>query len=98
MIAVHWAAGILEGEGCYRNTKYTQQVWVTNNDLWVLEKLRHYFGGMINARKKYDNPNWKQSYLWRLSGPRARGFMLTMYSLMSPRRQEQIRKGMALEF
>ena len=60
-------------------------------DLWMLEKLKELFGGTISHRKRSGISN-KDYRLWRISGARARGFAMTIYKFLSPRRQEQLRK------
>jgi hypothetical protein len=87
-----WAAGIFEGEGCCGYTsrqKNCQEVIVVQKDTWVLEKMQELFGGTICARKagSIGTP----SHRWKVSGPTARGFLMTIYSFLSPRRKEQVK-------
>ena len=81
-----WAAGIWEGEGnisrgseCWR-----QRVCVVQKDTWILHKLKDLFGGSIYRSDQ-------RCSAWYVSGPRARGFIYTIYSWLSPRRREQVR-------
>lgn len=82
---IRWAAGFFEGEGAvnYRN----RNAQISQKDPWTLEHLRALFGGSIYKEKRRES-----SYVWNICGPRARGFLQTIYGLLSPRRQEQIRK------
>jgi hypothetical protein len=50
-----------------------------------LERLRAMFGGTIRSRPIHQ---------WRASGKRALGVMLTLFVLMSPRRQGQIKEAL----
>jgi len=82
---IYWAAGIYEGEGTCNNPKNSEKVAVSQKDTWLLYRLQELFGGAIY-------PDHKPCSVWNLSGARARGFLQTIYMLLSPRRQEQIRK------
>ena len=83
-----WAAGLYEGEGScavYGHAKMTQK------DSWALQQLRAYFGGSIG---RYGQGSGHKYFHWSLSGTMGRGFLMTIYSLLSPRRQEQIRRNL----
>jgi len=89
-----WAAGIFEGEGsCQRSGrgKGTQTLYVPQKDAWVVERLRALFGGRLTQ------PPSVGVYRWTLTGARARGFLLSIYGLLSPRRQIQVRKALSGE-
>jgi len=80
-----WAAGIYEGEGNINGRGYHGTcVRVSQKDTWILERLRALFGGSVSGRRD----GCRQ---WSVSGARARGFAMSVYGLLSPRRQEQIR-------
>lgn len=81
---LEWAAGFIEGEGSFPNMKHPR-VCVTQKNLEPLQRLVRLFGGRIYSVKNRD---WA---IWQISGPRARGVMMTLYSLMSKRRRGQIR-------
>lgn len=99
-----WAAGFIEGEGCYGRSggfgdASTERVQVAQKDPECLYRLQAMFGGRIgfqnscysNLITKPDAPSDKIPF-WIVSGGRARGAMLTMYSFMSERRKAAIRK------
>jgi hypothetical protein len=90
---IAWAAGIYEGEGtCYRKEGHCQ-VRVIQKDRWMPERMRDLFGGGVTpfARAK----GLSKDYLaWNASGARARGFLQTIFPLLSPRRQTQALKAM----
>jgi hypothetical protein len=83
---IYWAAGIYEGEGTCKHKPGTL-VSVSQKDTWILLKLKELFGGTVSVHDKV-----KKSSHWQISGPRARGFLMTIYSLLSPHRQARIRE------
>ncbi len=85
MAEIYWAAGIFEGEGHvdWYHSQSTRLV-VTQKDTWVLHKLQYLFGGLV-----YGRPD-RYISRWSITGPRAQGFVMTIYSLLSPRRQSQV--------
>jgi hypothetical protein len=81
-----WAAGIYEGEGsCYYG--HTEQASVAQKGLWLTSKLQALFGGSVCVCAD-------DLHVWQVYGARARGFLMSIYGLLSPRRQEQIRKAL----
>ena len=90
---IAWAAGIYEGEGSVaRLRKNGIQVQVGQKESWLCDRLRDRFGGSVLKREMNDQP----FFTWAVSGARARGFLLTIYTLMSPRRQDQIVEAVSL--
>jgi hypothetical protein len=89
---LRWAAGFLEGSGSF-SFKSSLALTGTQADKWPLDRLREMFGGTIKAAGKPVN---KQVLSWYLHGHRAAAVMMTLYCLMSPRRQEQIRSALAI--
>ena len=87
---IYWAAGIYEGEGSCANTGRSEFASVDQKDPYLLYIMRDFFGGRI-----YKYPN-QICHRWAIFGARARGFMQTIYILLSPRRQKQIRKVMKI--
>lgn len=71
-----WAAGIIEGEGCFifskdkRNNHHTTAVQVEMTDEDVLKRLQALFGGTIITSnypsKLIKNPNGKPSWRWKV--------------------------------
>lgn len=91
---IAWAAGFLEGEGYFGATQGSNgygvsRVSAVQQQKWPLEKLQKLFGGTISARPAYRST--KPYFRWYIHQARARGVMMTIYSFMSVRRQEQIR-------
>ena len=92
---IAWAAGIYEGEGyCQHRPKMTTTVRVAQKDEWLCPKLRDLFGGSVRtyrARCKPGSDEFRTYHAWDVFGPRAIGFLMTIYKFLSPRRQAQIR-------
>ena len=99
---VAWAAGIFEGEGHARLSNNSANVRIGQKDAWLVERLAALFGGTIRfpregALSKINGrvyPN-EQKY-WDLTGSRARGFLMTIYKFLSPRRQAQARNALGI--
>ena len=89
-----WAAGFLEGEGCFHASRTCFQVSANQVQREPLAKLQKLFGGRINLKSKNLRGNESPCHAWTLTGHRAAGLMMTVFLLMSPRCQEQI--GIAL--
>lgn len=106
MIAVKdivWAAGFLEGEGSFSLNSGTAQIQCEQVQRQPLEKLRRLFGGKIALRKRnHQNPIRSGTrriieqpiYQWWLCGHRAAGVMMTIFDMLSPVRQEQVKKAL----
>lgn len=87
LLQLAWAAGIFEGEGsCVPVNKSSCQVNVSQKDRWVCDRMKALFGGSITERKMNGQP----FYDWHIHSARARGFLMTMFTFLSPRRQEQV--------
>lgn len=94
-----WLAGFLEGEGSFaatggRGKKHCEMVSARQVQREPLERVISLLGGRIYSHTP-KNPNAQPAHDWVVSGSRARGVMFTLYPLLSPRRQEQIRDVMA---
>lgn len=91
---VAWAAGFIEGEGCfYKHPQGGLTLIVTQVDRAPLDRLMRFFGGAVY--KMHDNRRNRQgSWQWHTHGPRARGIMFTLYIFLSQRRRFQIRKAL----
>lgn len=96
---IGWAAGFMEGEGCFTHTggrtAYgSERVQASQVNREPLERLLALFGGRVIERQ--NNPRGFGGRgagvinVWQVNGTRARGVMLTLFSLMSERRKGQI--------
>ncbi len=91
---IAWAAGIYEGEGTAARSssgRGCEKLAVSQKDMWLLERLRYLFGGSI-VKHGTDS-----CHLWLVTGARARGFAMTIYTFLSPRRQTQIKRAFGKE-
>jgi hypothetical protein len=99
---IGWIAGFIEGEGSFcgrRKSHRTETVTVTQVQREPLERMTRLLGGTIHSRPRHHSqPVGQPYYTWQASGARARGVMLTIFSLMSPRRKGQIRKALTGEY
>lgn len=85
---IAWMAGFLEGEGSFTFRGRNTCISVMQVQRWPLDQLQEYVGGRLYTTITHNRP----IHVWNMSGPGAIGLMMTVYPLMSPRRQEQIRK------
>jgi len=87
-----WAAGFYEGEGSsfYSATARSHRIVINQVEREPLERMVAYFGGHIHAIPAHRTslPSWR----WQCYGALARGLMLTLYALLSAKRQAHIRK------
>jgi len=89
---VYWAAGFLEGEGCFlgpNRSRRSHSVSAGQVNRQPLRDLQDVVGGRIRlARKAKPRSNIFQ---WVVYGARARGLMMMVYPFMSNVRKDQIR-------
>ena len=55
----------------------------------MCDRLRTLFGGSIHERTNGDG------FSWHIHGARARGFLMTVFTFLSPHRRAQVRKALA---
>lgn len=89
---IYWAAGFLEGEGCFRMASKSPTITAAQVQKDPLFRLKNMFGGFLPPGSKPYTKNASVAYLWRIHGVGAISIMMTLYSLMSPKRKEQIKK------
>lgn len=97
---LYWAAGFLEGEGNFQRHRRSGVVGGTNTDMEPIGRLRLMFGGSVLVREPQTNGSVVGRlpiYHWHASGPRAAGIMLTLYCLLSQKRQAEIRHALLME-
>lgn len=98
---IYWAAGFLEGEGCFgaygRGKSSGRGLIVATSQTHEhqpIYRLQELFGG-ITRHVTPKLPSKSKPYLaWRAQGQEAAGLMMTIYSLMSPRRKQQIKEAL----
>ena len=98
---LHWAAGFLDGEGSFgfrmsprKNGSTIGSLTVAAKQVYLpsLEKLQRLFGGGISGYTRYTGHSINS---WALSSARAAAVMMTLYVLLSPYRQGQIRSALS---
>ena len=97
---IAWAAGFLEGEGAfYAERTGCERVQARQVQLQPLLRIQELFGGSLQLRKNnrrgFGLTTAQPINEWRCSGSRARGIMMTLYPLLSPQRQQQIRTALS---
>lgn len=104
---IYWLAGLLEGEGCFqayetrnvrRQRTVTLSVRMTDQD--VIEQvaclLRLHNEHIHIHTARPQKAHYKYQYICAVGGTRAIQWMMTLYPLLGQRRQEQIRRCIAV--
>jgi len=96
---LYWAAGFLEGEGCFqaatvKRKKYKDYYGLSIQARQVqrepLKRLQKLLGGAIYKYKHSNGGNHNDYHLWQSYGAHSAGLMMTLWTLMSPKRRQQI--------
>ena len=92
---LEWAAGFLDGEGHFgtRVKDFMPRVTACQKDEWALMRLSRMFGGKVSYHAP-QKAHWQPTYRWEHRGRRGAAIMMTLYSLLSPYRQKQIREAL----
>lgn len=85
-----WLAGFPEGEGSFVKNATTERVEARQVNKAPLDLVQALLGGSVKLEPRTGNRS--DIWVWNSFGPRARGVALTLYCLLSPKRQEQIRR------
>lgn len=94
---LYWAAGFIEGEGSFSSTLVTPSrainwrimIGVVQVQRQPLERLERLFGGSIGVKSEASGSHSK-TFVWFISGRKAAAIAMTLWSILSPRRREQI--------
>jgi hypothetical protein len=87
---IAWTAGFIEGEGYFSQIRNCAHLEVSQVEKEPIEKLHQLFGGTILLVHRKQPTVEKDYYRWGIYGPNAIGLMMTIYDLMSPKRQQKI--------
>jgi len=91
-----WLAGFLEGEGSFSGPRGNTRVVAWQVQAEPLEHVQRLIGGKIRYLRRHTaKAAHSDVHTWWITGPHARGVMMTVYSLMSPKRQGQILEALA---
>jgi hypothetical protein len=86
-----WLAGLLEGEGSFTDSRGSVSIQVTMTDSDIIERAAAILG--VDTRKSWQpKGNRKRVYGCYVLGPRAVGWMMTLYQFFGERRQRRIRE------
>ena len=86
-IDLYWAAGFLEGEGCFGAYPIQPLVTACQVAREPIDQLQRIFGGTISCARRATQ---KDQWVWKVYSRRAAAVMMTLYVLLSPRRQTKI--------
>lgn len=86
-----WAAGFLEGEGCFSSIRGSARILAVQVNREPIDRLLSVFGGATRLYTRTRTPQWRPVWNWYVSGSRARGVMFTLYPMMTTKRKGQIR-------
>lgn len=92
---LEWTAGFLDGEGSFGFYNGSVRVCAHQVQKWPLERLQKMFGGSLKLVKRQGFKP-REIWAWNVSGPIASGLCMTIYSLLSPRRQEKVKESLAV--
>jgi hypothetical protein len=87
-----WAAGFLEGEGSFI-TGHHPAVSAGQVQREPLERLQRLFGGTL-VQRTTAGFSTKPIWIWRVPRYRSVEIMMTLFVLMSPKRQDEIARGL----
>ena len=103
-IDIAWAAGFLEGEGCFRWTAPLNQkgkaygyaeIKASQNERDPLDKLVEIFGGKVRKEIKKEKSSQGYIYTWQVSADKCISIIGDIYKYMSIRRQNKMQEVMA---
>ena len=83
LLDIYWAAGFMDGEGSFIKAAHSIGTTASQKDPWPLVKLQGILGGRIFQ----DGAGY---WRWHAYGAKAVGIMMTLYPILSPRRQRRI--------
>jgi len=90
---IYWAAGFLEGEGCFTKAgshNNSPEINAVQVQVEPLVTLHDILGGKVTGPFKKTNPKHNSFYKWRVGGSRAAGIIMTLYPILSEKRQKAI--------
>lgn len=86
-----WLGGLLEGEASFTDSRGSVAIQLQMTDADVIERAASILG--VNTRKPWARKDgYKPVHSCYVLGPRAIGWMLTLYQFFGERRQARIRE------
>jgi hypothetical protein len=92
---LEWVAGFIEGEGNFSFAQKCIRIAVCQVQKWPLDKMQTILGGHVWFMQPRKRGKEQDIYKWSLAGSNAAGLCMTLYPLMSPKRQGQIKEVLA---
>ena len=89
-IDIAWLAGLVEGEGCFKNNGSTPSIVVQMTDQDVIQKIANLFNTKIMGPYGPYAAQKQPTYIAQYSGKAAVGWMMTLYNLLGERRKAKI--------
>ena len=88
---LQWTAGFLDAEGSVGYYGRALRISCAQKDPELLQKLKRLWGGRLHYREQHGF----SVHVWQLSNKeQVTGLLLTLYPLMSQKRQEEIHKAL----
>lgn len=91
---IAWAAGLIEGEGCFTRHSGHPYFLMDMTDLDVLERMKEIFPELTLRGPYFHKTRSNQKPRWRVDafGPKCRTIMEAVYPYMCQRRQDKIKE------
>ena len=91
---IYWAAGFIDGEGWFANQKCMASMRAKQNSPELLYRLQKIFGGNVDPAYTVKSGRYKGKKIaaYYLGTEKAAGALMTLYPIMSTKRQAEIRK------
>lgn len=93
-VDIAWLAGLLEGEGSFRMSGRSIAISVSMTDRDVIDRAATLMRGRVFALRAHL-PHYKPPWRAQVKGPRAAGWMMTIYELLGMRRRQQVGHALA---
>ncbi len=92
LVDIYWLAGLLDGEGCFLSGHADQpRIALCMTDEDAVQRAAELLRPRSMSLKNEHRPNRKVQYRIDLAGRKAAGWMMTLYPILSLRRQAKIR-------
>lgn len=92
---IAWLTGLLEGEGFFGISDRAITIVLKMTDRDIVERAASLLSGRVYdlPLRRPDRP-WKPQFVTYAKGPRAAGWMMTMYAWLGERRRGQVRQAL----
>lgn len=95
LLDIGWIAGFIEGEGTFGCRGKTVFVSVSQVQKEPIDRLHAMLGGKVYRIEQMDGSRRMAFYKWFVHNEQARGLIMTLFALMSPRRKAQMKAALA---